>query len=268
MRLALVPVDPASETEHDAWRHGRQDGKVLRPHPLFRQLDLLTSQQISRSFPQQCYQLCVIHHRRRAGANLELVLSAQHPRHRQRLLDLGVDLLLHRWIPVADGSRQFNRLWDHIAGLPSMNRAHGDHGRIKGVQAARDDAMQGQDHVCGEVDRIQALVRIGPMRTLPGDSDPKSIHAGRSGTGLQRDLTDGQAGMDVERHDRYYPIHHPIFYHAWCAAESFLVRHLFRRLEEKPNRARKYIPRQQGCHAQGNRRMGIVATAMHHPRAL
>ncbi len=97
--------------------------------------------------------------------------------------------------------------------------------------------MQGQDHVCCQMDRIQPLVGIGPVGALPADDGPETVHACRGRAGLHRDLADRHAGIDMQCQHRINTVHGTLLCHARRAAQPFLILDFFRWLEEKANRA-------------------------------
>ena len=167
----------------------------------------------------------------------------------------------------ADRTGQFCRPGNYVARGPGVKAAHGDHGRLCRVDAARDDALPRDHNLAGDVNGIDSFMGHGAVPALAGDDKVDFVGAGPQRTGLHDDLVERQPApqMQAEGSLRNRGGERAVGDHRQRTAQSFL-RWLKDELDAP--RQRVAMTRQQLRHAHADGGVAVVSARVHHPRRL
>ena len=139
--------------------------------------------------------------------------------------------------------------------------AHGEHGRVQRIGAARDQGLQLADDGAGHGNRVQRGVGHGRMATLAVDPDLKAQGGGHDGANAHGHLAGRQRWPVVQRKHGFAGefLEQAVIHHGLGASASF-----FGWLEDQVHRAVKVgLLSQGGGSAQQHGGVAVVAAGMH-----
>ena len=160
----------------------------------------------------------------------EVDLGAGHLRHaRDHLAHALLDEAAHFFRERADGAAQLCGLRDHVAGIAGMEFADRDHGQLQRIDGARDDRLQGADHLRADQHGVDAFVRPRRVAAEALDLDVDRIGRRHDRAGTDGELADGNAGAVVHAVDLLdaETVHQAVLDHRRRTRAA-----LFRRLED------------------------------------
>ena len=97
----------------------------------------------------------------------------------------------------AHGAADRGRAGDHVAGGAGLERRHRDDDGVERVGLARDDLLQVRDHLRGDGDRVDGLVRVRAVPAAPEDLEREQVCGGHHRARRRRDVP----GLEARRAD-------------------------------------------------------------------
>ena len=151
--------------------------------------------------------------------------------------------------------------------LAAGNLAHGEHGRLQGVDAAADHGLELDNGLRGHDNRVDALMRQRAMRAAPDDLHLELVGGSPQRTAPDHRLPQRAKAPDVQPKGclRLGALQHAIGDHGTCPLGDLLgwLEH-----ELDPTSQLVLPPGQQGRHAQPDGGVAIVTAGMHLARVL
>ena len=96
--------------------------------------------------------------------------------------------------------------WDHVARGPCRERGHGDDHGVERIGLAGGDLLQVRDHLGGNRDRVDRLVRARAVTSTPADLEREQVGGGHHGAGHGGDMAGLEIREQVHAGDEVCPV--------------------------------------------------------------
>ncbi len=130
-----------------------------------------------------------------------------------------------------------------FADLAGADRRHDQGGRRAGLYALRNEAVQGQDDVAGDIERIDRLLGHAGVTASTEDGGGKDIRTCGHCPRGDLDLADGARSVDVQRDGGRDPLESAILHHALGTGDALFVGFFLGGLKQKAHRTTEVRPR-------------------------
>ncbi len=133
-----------------------------------------------------------------------------------------------------------------------------DDGRVERRNFPGDDALKRVDQSRGRDDRVERLVRRGPVPPGAGKDDLELVDGGHLRACDETDLSDGKLVPEVDAERRADPFENAVRGHRFRPSSAF-----FRRLKERADRGPGGSREQAPRHREADRDVSVVAAGVH-----